>query len=150
MPRACVPRRPVRGLTLIELMIAIAVVALLATVALPSYRASILKSKARTASTDLVALGVALENRFQKTLQYPVYASATTIPAALSARSGSLATDFGSWAPAQADLFSYAVQSDAVGYTLTATAGEDVSCTLTLTSDNVRSVSGSDCGFSAW
>lgn len=140
----------VRGVTLIELAVGIAIIALLASIALPNYRSTVLKGKARTASTDLMALGAALENRFQKSLEYPVYANATSIPALPSARTGTVLNDFGSWAPSQADLFTYAVQSTATTYTVTATAGSGVSCMLSLTQDNVRTVTGSQCGFTSW
>ena len=50
-----------RGHTLIELMIVVAIVAILAAVALPSYSNYIHRSQARTAAADLAALGLALE-----------------------------------------------------------------------------------------
>lgn len=151
MSPAASPRRNRRGLTLIELMVALAVAAILAAIALPSYSAYIRKSKARTAASDLVAMGLAMENRFQKTLLYPVYSSATTVAATPSSRSGTVATDFSTWAPAQGDSFTYSVVSTTSSYTLTATGiSGTIDCTLTLTSGNVRSVSGTQCGFSSW
>ena len=80
------------GFTLIELMIAVAIVAILAAVALPSYRNYIHRSQARTAAADLAALGLALEQRYQKTLKYPIYSSETAIDPLPSARSGSVAS----------------------------------------------------------
>ena len=53
-------------------MIVVAIVAILAAVAMPSYDRYVKKSRARGASADLVALSLTLENQFQKTLAYPV------------------------------------------------------------------------------
>jgi type IV pilus assembly protein PilE len=59
------------GFTLIELMITVAIVAILAAIALPSYSNYIEKSKMRTAQSDLVAVAAALDNFRQRTLAYP-------------------------------------------------------------------------------
>jgi len=54
-------RRRVTGFTLIELMITVAVVAILATVALPAYQESVRKSRRAQAKADLVELAQNLE-----------------------------------------------------------------------------------------
>lgn len=63
-------RRPA-GFSLIELMVALAIVGILAVVAVPSYSKFIRKSEADTAWSDLQALSLALEGRFRRTLSYP-------------------------------------------------------------------------------
>lgn len=54
-------RRPMRGFTLIELMIVVAVVAILASIAYPSYQEQIRKSRRAQAKADLVELTHILE-----------------------------------------------------------------------------------------
>ncbi len=132
-------------------MTALAIVAILAAVAMPSYREPVLRSRARGASTDLVAMSVALENRFQRTLQYPVYSTETTVAALPASRTGTLTTDFSTWAPAQGANYNFSVQSTATTYTLKAVASTaGVSCTLTMTNGNVRTATGSQCGMTSW
>ena len=96
------------GFTLIELMIVVAIVAILAAIALPSYERYVKKSRARGASADLVALSLILENRFQKSLDYPVHTNQNPVGHA----------DFSAWKPAQGSSFTYAVTSTANTYTL--------------------------------
>ncbi len=122
------------GFTLIELMITIAIVGILAGIALPSYSAYVEKSKIRTAQSDVVALGMALENLRQRTLSYgdivaPVTTTAIEITAVIS-----------SWSPASSD-YSYAIGSKGAStYTITASgpAGNLASCDLTLTQTGQR------------
>ena len=122
------------GFTLIELMIVVAIVAILAAIALPSYERYVKKSRARGASADLVALSLTLENRFQKSLTYPVYTNQNPVGHA----------DFSAWSPAQGSSFTYAVTSTANTYTLTATARDSGwTCTLTLDHNNARNAASS-------
>jgi type IV pilus assembly protein PilE len=99
------------GFTLIELMIVVTVVALLATVALPSYQGSMRKSRRGDAFAALMRLQQAQEH-FRGS--NPQYASA------LSALPGS--------APSRSPegLYDLAIHSaDSHSYTLTATAASD-------------------------
>lgn len=70
MASMAVRTRPA-GFTLIELMIAVAVVAILAAIAWPSYANYVLRSKVRLAQGDLAALVASVENHRQRTLSYP-------------------------------------------------------------------------------
>lgn len=77
-------RRMARGFTLIELMITVAVVAILAAVAIPSYSEHVRKSRRAQAKADLVELAQQLE-RFH-TVQNTY--SGMTLPFTQSPRDG--------------------------------------------------------------
>lgn len=150
----CIKRRShgdARGFTLIEVMIVVAMIAILAAIALPSYRSYIQKSRAKAASADLVALSLAVENRFQKTLVYPTYASATTIAATPATRTDPVKTDFAAWIPSQGASFTYSIESTASTYTLRATGKDALSgCTLSLDQSNARNAASSCTTLGAW
>lgn len=122
-----------QGFTLIELMVVVVVIGILAMVTLPAYQDYIKRSQARVASADLVALSAAMENRFQRQLNYT---GATTSNV--------------NWQQASTN-FTISISIDSLtdsAYTLTATGtGTMANCTLTLTQAGVRAVTAnSGCG----
>lgn len=120
-----------RGFTLIELMVVVVVIGILAMITLPSYQNYIKRSQARIASADLVALSAAMENRFQRQLNYT---GATTSNV--------------NWQQASTNFTISIGSLTASAYTLTATGtGTMANCTLTLTQAGVRAVTAnSGCG----
>lgn len=62
--------RSARGFTLVELMITVAIVAILAAVALPAYTDYITRSKLTEAHSHLADLRVKMEQRFQDARSY--------------------------------------------------------------------------------
>ena len=58
------------GFTLLELMVAVIILAILAAIAMPMYSNYITKAKARSAQSDLVALSVVMESLYQRHLKY--------------------------------------------------------------------------------
>lgn len=142
MPRRDSAKR--RGFTLIELIITVAIVAILATIAVPSYIDSINRSRARTASGDLLALAAAVESAFQRTLSYP----GSNI---LGTSNLTSSTRYPQWNPAQGDFFNYNYKSTGTAtYTLEAVGTNAMAgCTLTLSSANIRTAT-APCRFTSW
>lgn len=131
-----------KGFTLIELMIVVAIVAILAAVALPNYRNYVRTQQIRAAQTSLGAMTLAMENVFLQTFAYPAITTTTALSQAA----------LPGWTPGE-NAFTYtisAVNSAARTYTLTATGTGDFSaCTLTITNTNVTG--GPNCfGFTTW
>ena len=114
--------RPVRqaGFTLIELMIAVVVVAVLAAIALPSFMDSIRKSRRSDAFTALAAVQHAQERWRGNNANY---ANNTQLTLPWAAAVTGDPTGLGLSASASAGYYAIAIANDsATGYTVTATA----------------------------
>jgi type IV pilus assembly protein PilE len=135
IPRHAWPRR--NGFTLIELMIVIAIVAILASVALPSYREYIRRGQVQEAFGNLADYRVKLEQYYQDFRGYGDSGGAVCA-------NGANAPAWGNFVPSGAKYFSYACAlggvADNQSYTLTATgsSGAAVGNVYTLTSGNVK------------
>lgn len=143
------------GFTLVELMIAVAIVAILAAIAIPAYDRYVTRSKLKAAQADLVALSLNLENRFQKTLAYPTATSSGTdqTRCVIATGAASCSSPAAGWQPSQSDSFTYKiVTATASTYKLEAlgTSGKVNGCSVTLTQDNVRAIASCNSFSGGW
>ena len=146
------------GFTLIELMIALAVIALLAAIALPSYQESVLRGKRAEAKTALLRT-MQLQERF--------YTTRNTYTTTLGDLYGVTGATVGSAENAVSGFYTIAAAADPLGltqgYTLTATPGNpngatsgerdfaDPKCgNLTLTSTGIKGRSGAEPMQKCW
>ena len=134
--------RKIRGFTLIEVMIVVAVVAILAAIALPSYNDSVRKSRRAQAKTDMLELVQVLERTYTTDRSYTRYSSLSA-PLNQSPREGTAR-----YAIAISDV-------SATTYTLTATPqgaqANDTRCgTLTINQMGVKTISGTATVADCW
>lgn len=101
-------KRASRGFTLIELMITVAVVAILAAIAYPSYQEQVRKSRRAQAKADLIEYAQMAERHFSVNNSYAGF----DLPATQSPRGGT----------AYYDLTPAETFTDATTFTITATA----------------------------
>jgi len=111
------PRRALRGargFTLIELMIAVAIVAILASVAYPSYRDYIIRGRLNDATNGLTSMRADMERHFQDNRTYQTV-GAFTSPCLVSNAASPFPRTFGNF------VVSCSAGPTATTYTLTAT-----------------------------
>lgn len=138
--------RKQRGFTLLELMISVAIIGILAAIAMPAYDSYITKSKIKAAQADLVGLSLAVENIFQKQLNYPK-ADSTEIKCLLDN-----ACTTSSWKPSQSSDFTYSYSLKDTVYTIEAKGSTTKvsGCTITLDSLGVRKLDECIGGGKTW
>ena len=125
-----------QGFTLIELLVGIAIVAILAAIAVPSYSSFVFSGELKTAQSDVKALALQFENRYQRALAYHTVTAST-----------SLTTTFSGWAPAS-KKFTFSAVGSSTAYTITAAgSGSGYSgCSIVLTESGTCTVAGCSKG----
>lgn len=132
--------RDTRGFTLVELLIVVAVIAILVAIAYPSYRDSVQKGRRAAVKSEIVELGQTFERCFTNNNTYQNCFASNALPGALnSSPRGSTGAD---------RFYSVAIDvPNATSWTVTATALNDQSddrCgNLSLNQAGVRTESGS-------
>lgn len=79
-------RRLIKGFTLIELMITVAIVAILASIAYPSYQEQVAKSRRSEAANALMTGAQALERYYSANGRYTTTAGGSDLPAVFPTR----------------------------------------------------------------
>lgn len=125
--------RPAQGFTLIELMIVVAIIAIVAGIAVPAFTKYVQRSKISEATAGLASMSVKLEQYFQDNRTYVGACQNGTI------------------APLpQANLFTFACNLTATTYTVTATgkAGTNMSAfSYTIQQDDTRTTASLPAGW---
>lgn len=105
-----------RGFTLVELMIAIAILSVIAAIAIPAYNGYIREARINAAIANIEPLRIALEDFWLDNGTYGVRAPEVWVPGgANSLESGTLG-----WRPDAGDknMFTYSVTSNATSYSI--------------------------------
>ncbi|WP_227519192.1 type IV pilin protein [Marinobacter sp. es.042] len=78
------------GFTLIELMIAVAIIAIIAAVALPTYQNHVERTRRTTAQSDLLELAQWMERRYSNGFDYRVAGADPVLPFTQSPQNGTV------------------------------------------------------------
>ena len=130
-------RRTQRGFTLIEVMVTIAIIAILAAVAIPNYRDYVLRGKITEAFGGLADARVKMEQFYQDNRTYPTGGCTTGAPDATHIKVQTLKN------------FDITCVGDATTYTVTAAGANDLTgFSYTINQDAVKTSAFSGTGSS--
>lgn len=140
------PARRQRGLTLIELMIAVVILGLLAALAYPTYSSQMIRTRRASAGACLADLAGFMERVYASNLRYDQNAGAATALPTTQCRtdlSGRYSFAFASGQPQQR---SFTIQAVPAG----AQAADTRCATLSLNQAGAKTISGSGTASDCW
>jgi type IV pilus assembly protein PilE len=136
-------KRTQRGITLIELMVVMAIVGILAGIAIPAYRAYVVRANRADAKVAITQTAQALERCYTNATPYAYNAASCTVPATVTVASGTYRIDV--VIPAAGN--SYVIS----GVPLGAQASGDPQCaTFRLSSAGIQTVTGTSPAAECW
>ncbi len=137
-----------RGFTMLELIITMAIVAILTAIAVPSYNQYVIKANRNVAKSDLMELQQWMERNYSLTNSYLTMPSGTAVTAAALPFDNSPRNGTAYYA------ITFSAGPTASTYTLTATPNanqNDVACgTLSVTNASVQTSSGTGTAAYCW
>ena len=140
-------RRRKRGFTLIEVMITVAILGILMSVALPSYQSQVLRTKRASAAGCIMELAQFMERVYASNIRYDQNAgAATALPGTACQNELSSSYSF-AFATAQPQSRTFTINATPAGVQATRDAG----CgTLSIDQAGVKGVSGTSAAAQCW
>jgi type IV pilus assembly protein PilE len=142
------PRQGCAGFSLIEIVVAVAIVAIIAAIAIPSYKDKVYKGRRADAKTALADLANRMESYYARNNTYATAtiatgASATDVLSSATSAGGSYTLSI---VPAGTTATTYRIQAVPAGLQ----AGDALCGTLSITSGNVKAVTGTGTLSECW
>jgi type IV pilus assembly protein PilE len=136
-----------RGLTLIELLIAVAIAGILLSVALPSYQAQVVRTKRASAASCAMELAQFMERVYASNIRYDQNAGANTVLPTTTCRT-ELSTSYTfAFATGQPTARTFTIQATPTGTQATSDTG---CATLSINQAGTRGVSGGQAVPQCW